>query len=176
MAHVDGEDQALWFLDTRVSILVSASERQSAVSVLRHRAPFGDSPPLHIHLTEDEIFYMLEGQVRFRLGDTERKAAAGDTVFAPKGIPHTYCVELAEGASWLTVIDGDEFERFIRAFSRPADHAGHPDQAPEPTPEKTAALAEACRQHGIEIVGPPLAPKRAAGRRETGAARSTAAM
>jgi quercetin dioxygenase-like cupin family protein len=176
MAHVDGEDQALWFLDTRVSIVVSSDQDKSAVSVLRHRAPFGDSPPLHVHLTEDEIFYVLEGQVRFRLGDAEREAAAGDTMFAPKGIPHTYRIESPEGASWLTIIKGDDFERFVRAFSRPADHAGLPDQAPEPTREQAAALAEACRKHGIELVGPPLAPKRAADRQPAGAARSTAAM
>lgn len=86
MAYVDGENQALWFLDTRVRILVSATQGEGAVSVLRHRAPFGDSPPLHIHLTEDEIFYVLDGRVRFRLAEDELDAGSGDTVFAPKGI------------------------------------------------------------------------------------------
>ncbi len=176
MAYVDGENQALWFLDTRVRILVSATQGEGAVSVLRHRAPFGDSPPLHIHLTEDEIFYVLDGRVRFRLAEDELDAGSGDTVFAPKGIPHTYCVELGEGASWLTVIDGGDFERFVRALSRPAASTDLPDRAPQPAPEQVAALAEACRKHGIEVVGPPLAPKNAVDREPSGVARSTAAM
>src|SRR5690348_16932078 len=46
--------------------------------------------PLHIHHSDDEAWYVLEGILAFRLGDQEIEAPAGSAVFAPRGIPHTY--------------------------------------------------------------------------------------
>jgi hypothetical protein len=54
----------------------------------------------------------------------------------------------------LTITRGG-FEQFIRKFGRPAERGGLPDQS-APTPEQAAALAQACREFGIELVGPPL--------------------
>ncbi|GAA6758816.1 cupin domain-containing protein [Thermus oshimai] len=51
--------QALWFFNTLVHLWVSEVEGQDGLSVLEHRAPFGDSPPLHVHHTEDEVFVVL---------------------------------------------------------------------------------------------------------------------
>lgn len=49
-----------------------------------------------------------------------------------------------------------DFERFVRALSRPAEHDGLPPQVP-PTPEQVEQLAAAAAAHGIDLVGPPLA-------------------
>jgi mannose-6-phosphate isomerase-like protein (cupin superfamily) len=46
-------------------------------------------PPLHVHPTTDEAFYLAEGQAGFRLGDEEIAAVAGSLVFVPKGTVHT---------------------------------------------------------------------------------------
>jgi ketosteroid isomerase-like protein len=53
-----------------------------------------DSGPsyLHIHRSDDEAWYVLEGSLRFRFLDREIEAPAGTTVFVPAGIPHTYVV------------------------------------------------------------------------------------
>jgi hypothetical protein len=65
-------------------------------------------------------------------------------------------VESFEGARWLTVTCGEDFERFVRAFSRPADRDGLPEPLGSLTPDQAKELARACAQYGIEIVGPPL--------------------
>lgn len=149
-----GDERSLWFLDTHVTIRISARDGADGVSVLEHRASRGDSPPLHIHHDEDEVFHVLEGEVRFRVGDREQRVTAGNIVLAPKGIPHTYRVESHE-ARMITITRG-EFENFIRAFGRKAESDGLPVPSGPPTPERAAALAEACRRFGIELVGPPL--------------------
>lgn len=59
-----------------------------------------DSAPLHIHYKEDETFYVLEGEVLFQVGDERHTLRAGDTVFLPRNIPHTYLV-LSEQAKML---------------------------------------------------------------------------
>jgi quercetin dioxygenase-like cupin family protein len=146
----------LWFLNTRVMIRVSHMDGSGQASVLEHWATNGDSPPLHLHRNEDEIFCILDGELRFRIGDKEQQARAGDVLLAPKGIPHTYRVESAAGAHWLTITCERDFENFVRAFSRPAEGERLPEPSGPPTPEKAEALSKACLEYGIEIVGPPL--------------------
>ncbi|HET8727577.1 MAG TPA: cupin domain-containing protein [Alphaproteobacteria bacterium] len=147
----------LWLLDTRVDIRISCEDGTDRISVMEHLGPCGASPPLHRHRGEDEVFHVLEGELRFLVGGSEVRAGAGRTLIAPKGTPHTYRVESAAGARWLTVTAGEDFERFVRAFARPAERDGLPDPSGPPTAEEAEALAAACRWHGIEIVGPPLA-------------------
>jgi quercetin dioxygenase-like cupin family protein len=148
------DQRDLWFLNTHVTIRLSARDGSDHISALEHSAACGDSPPLHIHHHGDEAFHVLEGEVRYRVGDQERLARAGETLLAPKGIPHTYRVESAK-ARVLTITHG-EFENFIRAFGRPAEHDGLPDPSGPPAPEQAEALARCCRRFGIELVGPPL--------------------
>jgi quercetin dioxygenase-like cupin family protein len=148
------DHRKLLFLNTHVTIRVSSRDGSDGISVLEHRASQGETPPLHIHHDEDEIFHVLEGEVRYRVGDQERRASAGETLLTHKGIPHTYRVESAE-ARMLTITRG-KFEDFIQAFGRPAEHNGLPDPSGTTTSEQAEALARACRQFGIELVGPPL--------------------
>lgn len=46
--------------------------------------------PLHVHHADDEAWYVLAGELGFRLGDEEVVAGAGSAVIAPRGTPHTY--------------------------------------------------------------------------------------
>ena len=46
--------------------------------------------PLHVHHEDDEAWYVLEGELRFRLGEETLEVGAGGGVLAPKGIPHAY--------------------------------------------------------------------------------------
>ena len=152
---VGGDLRTLWFLDTRVTIRVSGRDGSDGISVLEHWAALGDSPPLHVHHGEDEVFHVLEGEVTYRVGGMSHRARAGDTVMAPKGIPHTYRVESPDGARMLTVTRGP-FESFVRTLGRPAETQGLPTPAGPPTSEQAEALARHCLAFGIELVGPPL--------------------
>jgi mannose-6-phosphate isomerase-like protein (cupin superfamily) len=46
--------------------------------------------PLHVHHADDEAWYVLEGTLRFRIGEETFEAGAGSGVLAAKGTPHTY--------------------------------------------------------------------------------------
>lgn len=47
-------------------------------------------PPPHIHESEDEAFYVLEGEMTFQIGERTVNAAAGTFAFAPRGIAHKF--------------------------------------------------------------------------------------
>jgi len=155
MTETSPENQ-LWFLDSFVIIRVSSSEGQDGISVLDHRIPYGSSPPLHLHRTEDELFHVLEGEFRVRVEEKEHRMGAGDVMLAPKGVAHTYRVESANGGRCLTITVRGEFERFVRAISRRAERPGLPAPAGPPSAEAIEALKTAAAKFGIEFVGPPL--------------------
>ena len=46
--------------------------------------------PLHVHHADDEAWYVVDGALRFRLGEEEREAGPGQAVFVPRGTPHAY--------------------------------------------------------------------------------------
>lgn len=147
--------EEIWFLNNWVTVRVPHTEGTDGLTVLEYRAPFGDSPPLHVHHTEDEIFHILEGDFRFQVGQEQRRCQAGTILLAPKGIPHTYRVESTAGGRWLTITAHTDFERFVRAMGRPAEKQALPPTAP-PSPEAVKALTATVSDFGIEFVGPPL--------------------
>lgn len=146
----------LWFQNSLVTIRVSTSDGQDGISVLEHRVPHGFSPPLHLHRTEDEVFHVLQGEFRVRVQDQEHRLVAGDTLLAPQGIPHTYRVESAQEGRCLTITARGDFERFVRAVSRPAARPELPESAGPPSADGVEALRAAAARYGIELVGPPL--------------------
>jgi quercetin dioxygenase-like cupin family protein len=142
----------LWFLDTLVSFPVSNT---SGLSVMESLAARGDSPPLHVHRDEDEVFHVVDGELTLLVGQEPIRLGRGETRLAPKGVPHTYRVD-SDRARWLVVTSGGGFESFVRAASRPAERPDLPEASGPPTETQLRAFAELADAHGIELVGPPL--------------------
>lgn len=146
----------LWFGNTRVAIRVASADGADGMCVVEHWMPWGEAPPLHIHRNEDEIFHVVAGRMRFRVGDRSFEAGPGETMLAPKGVPHHFRVESPEGARCLTVTRGADFETMVRTVSRPAGADWLPPFV-VPDAGMIGALAGACSANGIDIIGAPLA-------------------
>lgn len=151
----ESRTELFWFLNTLGSFPVSAGASADKLSVLETWAPYGDSPPLHVHRTEDEVFVCLSGRLRVCLDGRDLYLEPGDTAIAPKGVPHSFRVESEDGARFLAITRGGDFEAMVRRVARPATAASLPDVM-VPTPEMQAGLARICAEHGIDLVGPPL--------------------
>ena len=74
--------------------------------------------PLHVHERDDEAWYVLEGTLRFRLGDEEVEAPAGAAVIAPRGTVHTYWNPRPEPARYLLVMT-ERIAALIEALHAP---------------------------------------------------------
>ncbi|SRR5216683_63159 len=46
--------------------------------------------PLHLHHSDDEAWYVLEGVLRVKVGNDDVEVRAGSGVLVPCGTPHTY--------------------------------------------------------------------------------------
>jgi quercetin dioxygenase-like cupin family protein len=144
----------LWFLNNHCRIPVPKASNADGISVIQMRLPAGDAPPLHVHREEDEIFHVLEGEVRFQVGDRTTVARTGDTLVAPRGVPHGFRVLSSNGAEMLTITRGG-FEDMVRAVAQPAGSDDLPEMT-APSPALQDALTAACAANGIDLLGPPI--------------------
>ena len=149
-------EKYFWFLNSLTTIRVSARTGADQVAIIEQRAPKGYSPPLHLHRTQDEVFHALEGEFRFRVGDLEKHLQADDMLLVPKGTPHTFIIESSKGGRWLSITVGTDYENFVRALARPAEHLDVPPAGEDTSPENAVTNAMTADQFGIEIVGPRL--------------------
>ena len=64
-----------------------------------------DVAPLHVHHSDDEAWYVVEGAIRFRLaGGKQLVASAGTTVLVPAGVPHTFGNAGPEASRYLIIM------------------------------------------------------------------------
>ncbi|MFN8526523.1 MAG: quercetin 2,3-dioxygenase [Chloroflexota bacterium] len=145
-----GEGDALWFLDTLVTIKAGGEQTDGAFTVLEQRAPGGFGPPPHVHHHEDEAFYVLEGSLRVTCGDRSWTAGSGAFIFLPRGIVHRFEVTEAAPARLLQITSPAGFERFAGEIGSPAQSL----ELPLPSAPDIPRLLESARRHGYEIVGP----------------------
>ena len=104
-----------------------------------------DGPPLHTHDVEDESWYVIEGRLRFRLGEEMHEAPQGTFVFVPSGTPHCFQNIGDEPARILVLFTPAGMESFFDGFA----------ELP-PGPVEPATFAELGRAAGMEVRGPPL--------------------
>jgi len=79
---------AYWFLNA-VHILLAKSESEGGTYSLLHlTVPPQFSTPYHVHHTEDEAFYVLEGELIFICDGDKIARGAGSYIFLPRGVPH----------------------------------------------------------------------------------------
>ncbi len=71
-----------------LDVKVSGADSGGRLAMLEQigQSPNG-GPPRHLHADQDEFFYALEGRYRFEVGDQSFELGAGDSIFAPRGVP-----------------------------------------------------------------------------------------
>lgn len=151
-----GEGRHLDFLDNLATIKVPAAGERT-MSVVEFLAPHGFGPPEHRHNDEDELFIVLEGELRFFTGGEEFDGDAGTFAYLARAIPHTFQV-LSESARIVNVTASlatpPRFDEMVAALGTPATRLS----LPEPGYIDPAQVAEVCAAHNIDIVGPPPPP------------------
>jgi uncharacterized cupin superfamily protein len=60
--------------------------------------------PPHIHRSDDEALFVLEGRLGFRVGEEEHEVGAGESILVPRGTAHSYWNPASEPARYLLVM------------------------------------------------------------------------
>jgi mannose-6-phosphate isomerase-like protein (cupin superfamily) len=147
----EGEGEALWFLGSLMTTKATGVHTGGRLTVVEFVNPPGFAPPLHRHLEEDELFYVLSGSAQFRCDGETLPAGPGDFVLLPARLPHTFTVGADEPLRTLQITTPSGFEQFAAEVGEPAQAR----RLPDPGPLDPAALGHAAARHAIEILGPP---------------------
>ena len=78
----------------------------------------GDGPPRHIHKTEDEFFYLLEGEVKFLLGEQIQIVKTGSTIIVPMGTVHAFARVNKKNANYLLCFLQQELKNSLMRYLR----------------------------------------------------------
>jgi quercetin dioxygenase-like cupin family protein len=152
-AHEPGDGEALWWIGMLATIKATAEQTGGQYTLVEILAPEGFASPLHVHHSEDEAFYILEGEMTFYVGEQTIKARPGSFLFGPREVPHAFTVDSGP-AKLLFVLSPAGFEDLIREMGEPARELAIPPQAP-PDEAEMQRLAAIAARHGNEILGPP---------------------
>jgi quercetin dioxygenase-like cupin family protein len=100
-------------------------------------------PARHLHFDQDEWFYVLEGTFLFEVGQERIRLQSGDSLLAPRRVPHVWAyVGDGHGRILIVFSPAGKMEAFFREVTRAN---AMPPQDPE-----------LLRAHGMELLGPPL--------------------
>ena len=110
------------------SICLSGADTGGAYCLLEVSLAPGISVPRHTHMREDEAYYVLSGGLEVVVGDEIFVLKAGDTLMAPRDIPHQLRNPGNVENHYLLIFSPSGFEAFLRVTAVPA-----PDNAVAPT-------------------------------------------
>ena len=136
------EGEELSVLGCGIRFLCTADKTDKAWSLMETVLAENAGPPLHDH-PWDEAYYVVEGEVRFTLGERELTVKSGDFIYAPAGTLHAFQGASAKPARVL-VFDAPAHAEiaFPRPRSRGQGTAGFPegtgDRRPAPCPLSAA--------------------------------------
>ena len=127
-----------------IEILVKASGAATGGAFALFEEVEPVDTPLHVHEREDELFFVLEGEHVFQVGEEEFRVGPGGLVFAPRGVPHAQRRVVPRTGRVLVLAAPAGPEGFFRAIAD-ADRSGTLG---------ADAYAGASEQHGITWLTP----------------------
>jgi mannose-6-phosphate isomerase-like protein (cupin superfamily) len=131
-----GEARSLGF--STILFKVATKDTAGGLFVIEHTHLTHGGPALHLHLDQEEWFYVLEGEVAFQIGDQRLRLGPGQSALAPRRLPHTFApVSATPSRMLIAFTPAGRMEAYFREVHDP--HVTDP---------------AVWRRYGLEYIGP----------------------
>jgi len=128
-----------------LDVKVSGSDTNGDLAIFEQTSlSQGKGTPLHVHASQDEIFYVLEGAYYFQVGTEKFNLTQGDSIFLPRKVPHAWTQVSAKGKMTVVLQPAGKLENFFVTMAA-LDH--------EPSPKE---IQKIFADNGMQVLGPPL--------------------
>ena len=128
-----------------LDVKISGSDTDGDMAVLEQTSlSQGKGTPLHIHNSQDEIFYVIEGAYKFQVGNDKYDLKTGESIFLPRQVGHAWTQISEKGKMIVIVQPAGKLENFFITMAA-LDH--------EPSKEE---ISKIFADNDMQVVGPSL--------------------
>jgi quercetin dioxygenase-like cupin family protein len=128
-----------------IDVKVSGSDTNGDLAIFEQTSfTQGRGTPLHVHPAQDEIFYILDGSYKFKVGEDLYDLTVGDNIFLPRQVPHAWTQISEKGKMYIILQPAGKLENFFVTIAA-LDHV--------PTP---AEVEKIFAENEMKVVGPTL--------------------
>jgi quercetin dioxygenase-like cupin family protein len=142
-----------FYMGSLMSFLVKSSETHNSLCLTEYQSRPGHEPPPHIHLDQDEIFYLLEGELEVYCLGQVRIVRAGEAIFLPRNQAHAWYVTSSTIRALLLTSPGG-LDGYFQEMSSPATSMELPPAATTYALADPAQAIATGEKHGIKMLTP----------------------
>lgn len=151
--HTPSVEISTWYKGILITRLATAKDTGGAFDLILPIVRKGDEPPPHVHAQEQELFYVLEGNVDVYVGAEVFHLAAGECAFLPQGIPHAYLIQSPE-LRMLALITPGGFMDAFRPMEEPAKKMEIPSDMVTYATDNLEETMKILEQYGLRFLSP----------------------
>lgn len=141
--HLSTRDQApvLNLGSSRLLHHLPSTHTQGDYAAVEFVSAPGEGVGRHIHENEEELVYLVQGQIEVELGDDKLIAEAGTCALLPRGIPHGYRNIGDTESRLLAILLPGRLDGFFSSLSRElAENRPHEE-----------VITQLCGQYGLRF-------------------------
>ena len=132
--------------ELQIRYLIDGTVAGAGMGVFELTVPPGARvPPAHSHSGNEEVVYVLDGVLRYRVDDETRDLKPGERMYTPRGSVHAFSNPHAAPARALIMLTPDIGAQYFREVAAAADAPGGPDRA---------KLVEVMTRYGLVLARP----------------------
>ncbi len=144
-----GEGKAFWMLGGLYEVKAASAETGGALTAMEMTMPAGMGPPPHTHPGTESV-YVLEGTLRYHIGDETIEGGPGSFFHIPEGVVENF--EPTSDVRVLVLYTPGGIDEFFAEAGEPAERRELPPAPAEPPDiERLMAIGE---KHGMQIRPP----------------------
>lgn len=152
LADKPEDERSRWYLGGLLTTRADAALTNGMVGIVEEKALLGYGTPPQVHSREDEILYVLSGEIEYTKDGVTGKIGPGESAFLPRYHPHHFQVVSPE-AHFLLVVTPAGFEGFFNEVSPAATTEEIPGAGSADLTDPRR-MAEQAQRRGCRIFGP----------------------
>ena len=146
-------ENSTWYKGILVSQLAGTDDTDGAFDFVESKMKKGTEPPPHVHDREDELFYILAGEIKIFADQKVFTVGAGESVFLPRKTPHAYLIQSAE-VHLLALMTPGGFFNAINQMNAPARTLEIPSDSETYATVDLTATMNVFLKYGVRMLAP----------------------
>lgn len=147
-------ENSLFYMGSLLSVLAPANRTDGAFSLMEYRSQPGHEPPPHLHVGQDELLYLLDGEIEaYTPSLTAAKVQAGEALFLPRNQAHAWYV-ISPTLRMLVTTNPAGMEEYFGAMAEPATSLELPARGTTYAMADPASAIEIGLRHNLRILTP----------------------